>query len=64
MQPYIPYVVLEALVAERVQEAQGLHSREPAFRIGAALHQQLGAILVRLGTWLQASGPGPVPRAA
>jgi hypothetical protein len=60
MQPYIPYIVLEALVAERVREIEGLR-RTPAFRSAAAL-RRLGALLVRLGGWLQRPLPEPMPR--
>ena len=62
MQPYIPYIVLEALVFERVREAERLN-RQSAFPLAHALRRRSGAMLIRIGTWLQQPVPDPVPEA-
>jgi hypothetical protein len=56
MQPYIPYIVLEALVAERVRKAEA-RQFDPVFEIGPALRRRVGEMLVRLGGRLQQSHP-------
>jgi hypothetical protein len=63
MQPYIPYIVLEALVAERVRKADA-REYEPVFGIGPALRRRLGEMLVRVGVRLQGSVPAPAASAA
>lgn len=58
MQPYIPYIVLEALVAERLRDAER-YRREPGWRPRLMLRRQLGTWLVRAGMRLQPTAPAP-----
>lgn len=58
MQPYIPYIVLEALAAERTRDLER-RGQERGLLPRLMLRQRLGAWLVRAGERLQPLAPAP-----